>query len=199
MNTHSSDTFAATPILTTERLLLRPFRTQDVDRLFECARNPTLGRNAGWPSHRTREESETVLREVFLDKPCVWAIELRENRLFVGSIGLIPDPKREGTDLMMIGYWLDEAHWGRRIMREAALAVLHHAFDTLHMPAVTATCYPDNDRSHALLARLGFRVEGTLHMADRTEEGQLRDVLSFILTRDDFRGAAAAMQQSVKQ
>ena len=176
----------ATPVLETRRLRLRPFRADDLDRLFECASNPVLGERAGWKPHATREESATVLREVFLGKETTWAIDLRGNGLLIGAIALIPDPKREGTGLRMIGYWLDEAYWGRRIMREAASAVLRHAFRTLHMTAVTATCYPDNGRSHGLLARLGFGMEGTLHMADRTPDGRLRDLLSFILTQDDF-------------
>ncbi len=176
----------ATPVLETGRLRLRPFQTDDVDRLFECACNPVIGERAGWKPHGTREESAAVLREVFLDKETTWAIELREDRLLIGAVALIPDPKREDTGIKMIGYWLDEAYWGRHLMREAAQAVLHHAFDTLDMPAVTATCYPDNGRSHGLLARLGFRTEGTLHMASRTCDGRLRDLLSFIMTKDDF-------------
>lgn len=176
----------ATPVLETGRLRLRPFRTSDVDRLFECARNPVIGEHAGWKPHETREESAAVLREVFLDKETTWAVELREDNLFIGAVALIPDPKREDTGIKMIGYWLDEAYWGRHLMREASQAVLHHAFVTLGMPAVTATCYPDNGRSHGLLARLGFRAEGTLHMASRDGEGRLCDLLSFFMTKDDF-------------
>ncbi len=37
-----------TPVIDTPRLRLRPFREEDLDRLFECARNPVLGDRAGW-------------------------------------------------------------------------------------------------------------------------------------------------------
>lgn len=176
----------ATPVIDTPRLRLRPFREEDLDRLFECARNSVLGDRAGWKPHETREESETILHEVFLGKETTWAIESRENNLLIGTVGLITDPKRENTGLRMIGYWLDQPYWGRGFMREASAAALDHAFRTLRMPAVTATCYPDNDRSHGLLLRLGFEPEGTLHMADKDRHGTLRDLLSFILTREKF-------------
>ncbi len=175
-----------TPVMETPRLRLRPFREDDLDRLFECARDPVLGDSAGWKPHETREESDAVLHEVFIGKETVWAIELRRNNLFIGTAGLIPDPKRENTGLRMIGYWLDRTYWGRGYMREASAAILDHAFRTLQTAAVTATCYPDNDRSHGLLLRLGFVHEGTLHMADKDRHGVLRDLLSFILTREKF-------------
>lgn len=185
MNRQTANT-SATPVIDTPRLRLRPFREDDLDRLFECARNPVLGDSAGWKPHETREESDAILHEVFLDKETVWAIELRESGMFIGTVGLIPDPMRENTRLRMIGYWLDQSCWGRGFMREAATAALGHAFRTLQMAAVTATCYPDNDRSHGLLRRLGFVSEGTLHMADKDRYGVLRDLLTFILMRDDF-------------
>jgi len=186
MNAATMNEQNATPVIDTPRLRLRPFREDDLDRLFECARDPVLGDSAGWKPHETKEESEMILHEVFLDKETTWAVESRENNLLIGTVGLIPDPKRENTGLRMIGYWLDRPYWGRGFMREAANAALGHAFRTLRMAAVTATCYPDNDRSHGLLLRLGFAREGVLHMADKDRHGVLRDLLSFILTRESF-------------
>lgn len=112
MNRQTANT-SATPVIDTPRLRLRPFREDDLDRLFECARNPILGDSAGWKPHETREESDAILHEVFLDKETVWAIELRENGMFIGTVGLIPDPMRANTGLRMIGYWLDQSCWGR--------------------------------------------------------------------------------------
>lgn len=185
MNVQTANT-PATPVIDTPRLRLRPFREDDLDRLFECARDPVIGDRAGWKPHATREESETVLHEVFIDKETTWAIELRESGMFIGTVGLIPDPKRENTGLRMIGYWLDRPYWGCGFMCEAATAALDHAFRILRMTAVTATCYPDNDRSRNLLLRLGFVEEGMLHMADKDRHGNLRDLLSFILAYEDY-------------
>lgn len=38
-------------ILTTERLVLRPWKETDVESLYEYAKDPDIGPSAGWPVH----------------------------------------------------------------------------------------------------------------------------------------------------
>lgn len=109
----------------TERLLLRPFVESDAEALFACCRNPNIGNNAGWQPHASLEESREVLRSVFLSQKGVWAITLKDNGQLIGSIGIIADPRRENPQVRMLGYWLDEAQWGKGYMTEAVKAVLN--------------------------------------------------------------------------
>ncbi|HET9821672.1 MAG TPA: GNAT family N-acetyltransferase [Burkholderiaceae bacterium] len=60
----------------------------------------------------------------------------------------------------MLGYAIDAAHEGRGLMREALQAALAHAFGPLGLHRVQANARPENTRSLALLARLGFVREG---------------------------------------
>jgi RimJ/RimL family protein N-acetyltransferase len=54
--------------------------------------------------------------------------------------------------------WRFAAHaWGRGWATEAAAAVLDHAFTTLGLPDVVAFTVPANERSRALMERLGMR------------------------------------------
>jgi ribosomal-protein-alanine N-acetyltransferase len=64
------------------------------------------------------------------------------------------------TFTAMLGYSVDGAYEGRGFAREAVSAVIAHAFDTLNLHRVTANYHPANERSGALLRRLGFVVEG---------------------------------------
>ncbi len=57
-------------ILTTERLVLRPWTETDVESLFEYAKDPDVGPIAGWPPHKSVEESLNVIRNVFSGKEC---------------------------------------------------------------------------------------------------------------------------------
>lgn len=50
-------------ILTTERLVLRPWTEADAESLFEYAKDPDVGLIAGWPSHKSVEESLNVRGE----------------------------------------------------------------------------------------------------------------------------------------
>ena len=160
-----------TTILETERLLLRPFRETDLQELFECCQNPNLGNNAGWEPHKSIEDSKEVLHTVFMGNEGVFAIILKEDNSLVGSIGIITDPKRENTRTRMLGYWLDEAHWGKGYMTEAVQAVLNYGFNELQLSLITANCYPHNKRSQQVLERNGFICEGVLHQAELTYNG----------------------------
>ena len=61
----------------------------------------------------------------------------------------------------MLGYAIDAAHEGRGLMREALQAALADAFGSrVQLHRVQANVRPENTRSLALLARLGFEREG---------------------------------------
>ena len=167
----------------TERLLLRPFRESDAEAFFECCQNPNIGNNAGWKPHGSLEESQEILRSVFISQSGIWAIILKEDGRLIGSVGIIPDPKRENPQARMLGYWLDESHWGKGYMTEAVQSVLDYGFSTLQLSLITANCYPHNERSQQLLKRHGFIYEGTLHQAELTYDGHLYDHQCYYLTK----------------
>ena len=54
----------------TERLVLRKWTEADADSLFEYAKNPEVGPVAGWPPHKSVEESKEVIRNVFNAPEC---------------------------------------------------------------------------------------------------------------------------------
>ena len=165
METGQDEVRREAPALCTRRLLLRAFAESDVGALYACCRNPLLGDNAGWKPHSSPGESRRVLEEVFLRRPTTWAVTDGGTGRLVGAVGLLPDPKRECPGVAMLGYWLDEACWGRGLMTEAARAVVGYGFSQLGLEMVTATCYPHNERSRRVLERLGFRFEGVIHRA----------------------------------
>ena len=167
----------------TERLLLRPFRESDAEAFFECCQNPNIGNNAGWKPHGSLEESQEILRSVFISQSGIWAIILKEDGRLIGSVGIIPDPKRENPQARMLGYWLDESHWGKGYMTEAVQSVLDYGFNTLQLNLITANCYPHNERSQQVLKRHGFIYEGTLHQAELTYDGHLYDHQCYYLAK----------------
>ena len=54
-------------ILTTPRLVLRPFRETDLEDLYEYARVDGVGQMAGWMPHQNVEESRAIL-QMFMDE-----------------------------------------------------------------------------------------------------------------------------------
>jgi ribosomal-protein-alanine N-acetyltransferase len=59
-----------------------------------------------------------------------------------------------------LGYAIDQDFQGKGLMLEAGQSIIRFAFDVLHLHRIQANYQPGNQRSAALLARLGFRIEG---------------------------------------
>jgi len=172
--------------LLTKRLILRPFREDDAQAIYEYSKDLEVGLNAGWKPHESVAESDDILHIMFLNQPTVWAIERASDKRLMGSVGIIHDPKREDEAVRMLGYALGMQYWGQGYMSEAAEAVLNAGFYEMGLELISATCYPDNDRSRRVLEKCGFQCEGTIHHAERLWNGELRDHLSFYLEKGGY-------------
>ena len=69
--------------LKTERIVLRPWRETDAETLYEYAKDERVGPIAGWPVHRSVEESREVIRTVFAQEG-VFAVTLKEDNRAIG-------------------------------------------------------------------------------------------------------------------
>lgn len=67
----------------TERLILRGWQLEDLDDLYEYAKNPNVGLMQGWEPHSSKEISLNVLKS-FIEDDDRWAIVLKENRKVIG-------------------------------------------------------------------------------------------------------------------
>ena len=195
---------ALCPNIETKRLLLRPFQENDAEAFFACCQNPNLGNNAGWPPHRTLEESHRILHSTFINQEGIWAMILKETQQLIGSVGIIPDPKRENPQVRMLGYWLDETYWGKGYMTESVQGVLKYGFEKLKLSLITATCYPHNKCSQKVLKKNGFIYEGTLHQAELTYNGNIYDHQCYYLpgisqpTPEDYEEILHVWETSVR-
>ena len=82
-----------------------------------------------------------------------WPIFLRAGGDHVGCAGLRP---HRGA-VLELGVHLLPGYWGQGLAREAARAVIDHAFTVLGVPALFAGHNPDNAASRRMLVELGFR------------------------------------------
>jgi len=104
----------------------------------------------------------------------------------VGSVGLRVNAYARSGE---IGYWIDGAHEGRRLVSTAVAAVLDEAFGTLGLERVTLHTEVGNERSRALARRLGFLEEGVLRQAIAFPDGR-RDEVAYGLLAADWRNPA---------
>ena len=159
----------------TERLILRPITESDAEDIYAYSQNEHVGINAGWKPHENIEETREVMKVVFLNQEFVFGMVLKETGKLFGSIGLIPDPKRQNDSTRMIGYAIGENYWGNGFTTEAVLALLRFGFEELNLALISAYCYPSNDRSKNVLKKCGFQYEGRLRLAEKRYDGAVLD------------------------
>lgn len=73
--------------LYTERLILRPWQESDANDLYEYAKDERVGPIAGWPPHKSVEESRSIIKTMFM-RDEVYAVALKEDNRAIGLIGL---------------------------------------------------------------------------------------------------------------
>ena len=147
------------PTLETERLLLRPFRDEDLDAYAEFSADPEVMRYMGPPLSREDawRQIAMLLGHWRLRGFGSWAAEERETGELVGRLG----PHRpEGWPGFEIGWVLGRRYWGRGFATEGARAALEYAFTELDQPHVISLIHPDNQASIRVAERLGERLEG---------------------------------------
>ena len=105
-------------ILHTRRLVLRPWRRDDLDDLFAYASVDGVGQMAGWKPHSDISESEGIL-DMFIREKKTFALEY-ENHV-IGSLGIENyDEKRfpefAEQKAREIGFVLAKPYWGNGLV-----------------------------------------------------------------------------------
>jgi len=173
-----------TTILETDRLILRPLEADDAVNMFEYARDPAVGPNAGWRPHRSVRESQDIIESVFSGKPYAFGMILKKNGRLIGTAGLDEDTHGDG---MQLGFALGRRYWGNGYASEACNAILSYAFSELCLDCISAYCFGDNERSERLLIRLGFTFRGMIKNGWHNYDGRTMDECSYSLSCKDFR------------
>ena len=148
-------------MLETERLVLRRWEDSDAANLYEYAKDPDVGPIAGWPPHRSIEESRDVIRNVSHGKEA-YAICRKTDGKAIGAIELKLCGHTDMTDRgdeCELGYWLGKPFWGQGIMPEAVKEILRHAFEDIGMTKVWVGYYEGNTKSKRVQEKCGFRYQ----------------------------------------
>jgi RimJ/RimL family protein N-acetyltransferase len=167
------------PVLETERLLVRPFTLDDLaavhqilDIEVEMEAQPLEERRQWleWSVLNYRE-LEKLAQGPWGDRAVVLKSEGRligacgYNVAFIplGRIPSYPDGEDNGSPRNVLEaalfYALSPAHWGQGYATEAAQALVDHAFRVMRLERIVAATGYHNDRSMAVMRRLGMRIE----------------------------------------
>jgi len=151
----------------TDRMILRAWRQTDLEDFYEYASVDGVGQRCGWLPHKSIDESKMIL-DLFITEKNTFALELKENRKVIGSIGLEARDADLGIDENLmgreIGYVLNKDYWGRGLMPEAVKAVIAYCFRELDFDWLTCGHFVWNDQSRRVVEKSGFRyIKDVIH------------------------------------
>ncbi len=172
-------------MMQSERILLRPWRDDDADALFKYASDPEVGPRAGWPPHKSVEESREVIRTIF-NSDHVWAIELRATGEAIGCMGYYTYGESNidiGGNDVEVGYWLARPYWNRGICTEALKLLINFCFNEKSYRTLWADFFVDNPASGRVMEKCGFRDTGKINRCSRLQIGSDKPVKIMQLTR----------------
>jgi [ribosomal protein S5]-alanine N-acetyltransferase len=113
-------------------------------------------------------------------------MERREDHRLVGALTL-DNIRRGPAQAGTLGYWIGAPYARQGFMREAILAVVHHAFHELDLSRIEAACLPENQPSRGLLEKVGFKYEGVAQSYLQIN-GRWRNHVLYASLRPDRRG-----------
>lgn len=173
-------------ILETERLILRPWRSEDVEDFFEYASVDGVGQMAGWLPHENLEKSLMILN-MFIEGKKTFALVLKENNKVIGSLGLESGERQDLEDRFNslkgreIGYVLSKSYWGKGLMPEAVKRVIQYAFDEQGWDYLLCGHFNENGQSRRVIEKCGFKFYKDMKF--ETRMGEIKDGKLYLLER----------------
>ncbi len=176
--------------LETDRLILRQFRIEDADAVYNnWASDPEVTKYLTWPYHKTVETTKKVLLDwtgqYSKDDYYQWAIVLKENGDEpIGSIAVVR--KDNNVEMVHTGYCIGKKWWHEGITSEALSALIKFFFEEAGMNRIEARHDPRNPNSGKVMAKCGLKYEGTHRESDWNNQGRCDSVMYAILAKDYF-------------
>ena len=142
-------------IAETERLVLRRYKKEDLQDLFEYLSDEEVVEYEPYRPLTLNETAENLEWRIGTDE--MIAVELKDSRKMIGNVYM---GKRE-FEALEIGYVFNRNYWGHSYAAESCKALIQQAFSN-GVHRIYAECDPQNEHSWKLLERLGFQREAHL-------------------------------------
>lgn len=142
-----------TPVLHTNRLVLRPFSPEDVRAVYSWCSNLEATRYLFWYPHRDVGVSDRLVKQ-WIRKKRNYSWALDDGSGAIGELQVIKDLPDQGFS---VGYILKQEKWHQGLMKEALLTVLHFLFVDEGYRYSEEVTDARNEASRKLLEAVGYR------------------------------------------
>jgi ribosomal-protein-alanine N-acetyltransferase len=151
------NTLSHVPILTTQRLILRPLTLDDADALFQISQEENIFRyfptQAAWPMEKVERyiNHQNSHWETFHYGH--WAVTMRETGQLMGWNGLEFLPE---TNEIEVGYLFSKEFWGKGYATEATNETVKFGIETVGVKEIIGLTHPENIASQRVLEKSGL-------------------------------------------
>ena len=177
--------------ISTERLILRPWREEDFEPFAKMNSDPRVMEY--FPSILSHHESDDLAKRLSTKLQeqgwGLWAVSVLGISDFIGFIGLSePSFNAHFTPAVEVGWRLAYDFWGKGYATEGALEALRYGFETLNLNQIVSFTAVQNRRSIEVMKRIGLHhdpVDDFNH--PKLAEGHiLRRHVLYRLNRDEW-------------
>lgn len=144
-------------IIETTRLLLTEFSEKDAEGFFSMNNNPAVLRYTGDLPFENIEATKAFIRSYdHYQKHGYgrWSIRRKLDDTYLGFCGL---KYHSDTQVVDLGYRLDQKYWGKNYTTEAAQACLDYGFKTLKLERIIGRVEAQNKASVQILENIGMQ------------------------------------------
>jgi ribosomal-protein-alanine N-acetyltransferase len=146
------------PTLETERLILRPFKAEDAQRVQLLAGEKIIAdmtENIPHPYLDGMAEGWIGLHDAWCKNRAavVFAIVIRESGELIGAVSITQISGQSGN----LGYWIGLPYWGQGYCTEASMRILEFGFNHYALSRIDARHLSENPASGKVITKSGFQ------------------------------------------
>lgn len=167
-------------MIETERLLMRKFTPDDLEKLIELRSDEEVIKYLGG---RTLQNPEAIKKRLQFYLDCyekygfgMCAMIWKETGEMFGWSGIQP---LDDSDEIEVGYGMIKEFWGKGIGFECAKAWLKHGFEVAKLERIVAVADPDNKGSWRIMEKCGMNRE-------KFEKHYNMECVFYAISKDEF-------------
>ncbi|MCH5198527.1 MAG: GNAT family N-acetyltransferase [Oscillospiraceae bacterium] len=167
-------------LIETERLIVRDFKSDDVNDLYEILGDEETMENCE-PAYDF-EKTQKFLEDFCIAKKGAVAAVLKDSKKAIGYI--LFKPLEESV--YEIGWIFNKKYWRQGYAYEACSELIAHSFRELNVHKVVAEAI-DSHKSVGLMEKLGMKREGVQISQTKDHLGKWADLYLYGILQSDIR------------
>ncbi|WP_025562391.1 GNAT family N-acetyltransferase [Psychromonas sp. SP041] len=173
--TGTTDIAAMTTIttITTARLILRPFQSNDFEKAYQLFSDPIVMRfslNGPYSAEKCQIFIDQCMLKSKNNEPSLLAVIDKQTNQLIGSCGFFAQTI-QGMAELELGYRLLPHYWGKGLATEAAMAMKSYAFNEMGLTRLISLIETDNIASISVAEKNDFKLEKTMLYDGRISVG----------------------------